>query len=342
MLGFIDMYGDMVECEVELWLNVCMLFEFGLCDFDRCFVVFGVMIVYVVLFFSLVLIYGYLCSYEYISSVICVIKIMCDQLLVDYKVYVCFEIIFFKVFVVIEELIVEGFVDLILFNDYMLGQDQYCNVECYVERFVCDKGMSFEEVVQLIVWCIEECIQFVDVMMYMLDVIFKVCYVYGVVIVSYDDDIVVKVQLMYLFGVLISEFLVIFEVVVEVKRFGLMNVMGVLNVLCGQFYLGNFLVCDVYVVGLLDILVVDYYFLVILLVVLELLKIDKYGFFGVCWLVMFNLVQVFGFFDCGEIVVGKKVDFFVVDDNGIGYVCCVFWGGCKIYFDGLFILVCVV
>lgn len=131
--------------------------------------------------------------------------------------------------------------------------------------------------------------------------------------VSYDDDMMEKINFMVDIGVVISEFFVIIEVVEIVKFCGLMIVMGVLNVMCGMSYFGNFFVCEVYVVGFLDILVVDYYFVVILFVICVFVLVDFEGLVGVVRFVFLNLVKVFGFIDCGEIVIGKWVDVLVID-----------------------------
>lgn len=68
--GFIDMYGDMIELELEFCLCVDFLMEVVVGYFDVCFVVVGVMMVYVGVFFLCMVIDGECCFFEYIFGII--------------------------------------------------------------------------------------------------------------------------------------------------------------------------------------------------------------------------------------------------------------------------------
>lgn len=334
MPGFIDMHGDMVEREVEPRPNVRMPMELGLRDLDRRLAVAGVTTAYAALSFSPASTYGHLRSYEHTSAVIRAVKGMRDQLLVDHKVHARFEITFPKALAVIEELIAEGSVDLISLNDHTPGQGQYRDIERHVQKLAREKGMSLEEAAQSIARRIEERTQPADVMTHTLDAISKACHAHGVAIASHDDDTAAKVGLMHSLGVSISEFPVTMEAAAEAKRLGLMNAMGAPNALRGQSYSGNLSARDAHAAGLLDILAADYHPSAILPAVLELAKTDPNGLAGACRLATANPAHVLGLSDRGEIAVGKRADFLIADDSGIGHVRCVFRNGRKIYSDG--------
>lgn len=130
---------------------------------------------------------------------------------------------------------------------------------------------------------------------------------FGVVLVSYDDIIIDYVDIFVGNGVGFVEFLIIVEVVEVCWKYGIVVMMGVLNLICGGSYLGNVFVVDLVKCDLLDIVLFDYVLVVLLMLVFVLVDIWN-DLFKVMVIVMINLVKVVGLIDCGVIEVGKCVD----------------------------------
>lgn len=90
-------------------------------------------------------------------------------------------------------------------------------------------------------------------------------------------------------------------------------IFGLFNVVCGGSYIGFLGVVEMVEVGFCDMFVLDYFYLV-MLVVMDWLDCEKCVDWLIFWfLILVGFVKVMGFIDCGEIVVGKCVDLVMVE-----------------------------
>ena len=332
--GFVDMHGDMVEREVEPRPNVRMPMELGLRDLDRRLAVAGVTTAYAAVSFSPASTYGHLRSFEHTSAVIRALRTMRSQLLVDHRVHARFEITFPRALSVVEDLIGEGFVDLISLTDHTPGQGQYRDLELHISKIAKDRGLSREDAEANVAQRIAEKTIPAEVMAETLRAISATCHRHGVVLASHDDDTLAKVALMHDLGVAISEFPVTIEALAEAHARGLATAMGAPNALRGQSYSGNLSAREAHAAGLLDILASDYHPSAILPAILELAKTDPNGLAGSARLVTCNPARALAMSDRGEIAEGKLGDLVIADDRGLGHVRATLRNGRTIYSDG--------
>lgn len=123
--------------------------------------------------------------------------------------------------------------------DYVFGQCQFVRLEKYCEYY---QGKYYLSDVEMDVFIVEQVVNFECYSDVVCVVIVDVCQGCGLLVVSYDDVIFVYVCELVGYGMVIVEFLIIVEVVRVSYEYGLQVLMGVFNVVCGGFYLGNVVV----------------------------------------------------------------------------------------------------
>lgn len=305
VFGLIELYIDNLECYIQLCLGVNWLYLVVIFVYDGEFVLIGIIIVFDVVWVGLIFKDGvgyvkYVWFLVMEINVLVVVWCLC----ISYFIYLCIEICSEILMDELVEFILGDCVWLVSLMDYMFGQCQFCDISKFVEYVQGLKGLSNVEFDEYVVWLKDLCVCFGDV--YEVGVVVVVCCL-GVILVSYDDIDVVQVVVSVVYGVRLVEFFMIEEVVWVGYDYGILNIMGGLNLIWGGLYLGNIVVEFLVKVGLLDIILLDYVFFSLLLGVCYLVWLWD-DLLCVFCMVIDVFVCVMGLDDWGWIVVGLCVD----------------------------------
>ncbi|MGR3323375.1 MAG: alpha-D-ribose 1-methylphosphonate 5-triphosphate diphosphatase [Pseudooceanicola sp.] len=334
MPGFIDMHGDMIEREVEPRPNVKMPMELGLRDLDRRLKVAGVTTGYAAVSFNPKSAYGHLRSYEHSKEMLRALKALRPILKVDHRVHARFEINYPNALDVVEELIVDGTVDLLSLTDHTPGRGQYRDLERLAGAIVKSEGISPREAAARVQERIDEKQAVAGDTGATIAAITAACAQHGILLASHDDDTPEKVALMHKLGAVISEFPVTEVAARAAREHGLLTAMGAPNALRGESYSGNLSARAAHAAGLLDILAADYHPSAILPAILVLAESDPDGLAGATRLATANPARALALADRGEIAPGRRADLVIADDTGVGHVRATLRGGEKIFSDG--------
>lgn len=330
--GFIDMHGDMVESAVEPRPNVRMPIEVGLRDLDLRLAAAGITTAYAALSFSPTSVHGHVRSFEHSTMMIRSLKAMRDQLLIDHKVHVRFEVTYPDALHVVCDLLADGMVDLLSLNDHTPGQGQYRDMERFIANMMRRRDMTYEEAVAATHARIAERTRPAEVLTATINDIVALCRDAGVPVASHDDDTTDKVHLMAEMGAAISEFPVTIEAAKEARQRGMAIAMGAPNALRGESYSGNLSAREAWSKGLLDILACDYHPPSMLPATLK--YAEQAGLPTAVSMAARGAARALGLDDRGEIAPGRRADLIVVDPAGLGAVRATFCAGRPVFTDG--------
>jgi alpha-D-ribose 1-methylphosphonate 5-triphosphate diphosphatase len=253
-------------------------------------------------------------SYEHTCNIIRSLKAAKSDTRVDHRIHARFDITFTSAIDALEQLLIDGQVDLVSVMDHTPGQGQYRNLERMIELKAAREGSSVEqaraEVGERLKHTTPE-----EEIYANLQKVSGLCRKYSVSLASHDDDTVTKGNLMADIGAVISEFPVTMEAAETVVSRGLMTAMGAPNAMRGQSYSGNLSAREAHAAGLLHILAADYHPAAILPAIRVLSEADPDGLVGAARLATANPAQALGLTDRGEIAVGKRADLIVVNDR---------------------------
>ena len=328
--GFVDMHGDMIELELEPRPKVDFPMNVAVAHLDSRLAAAGVTTAYAGVSFSRTAKDGERRSFEHTTGIIRALKDNISGLRVDHRIHARFDITYTDAIDALEGLLTAGAVDLVSVMDHTPGQGQHRNVEKLIANRV-KGGLSEAEARNYIEKRMTHAVSSEQILAN-LNRVSKLCADHGVAIASHDDDTVTKTNLMADLGAVISEFPVTIEAAQTAFERGLKIAMGAPNAMRGKSYSGNLSARDAHGEGLLHILAADYHPAAIIPAIQALAPKDPDGLVGTVRMASLNPAQALGLSDRGEIAVGKRADFSVVD--AADRVVATFSNGDVIYSNG--------
>lgn len=175
--------------------------------------------------------------------------------LIRNKVHLRFEINNVEAVPIVEELIMNNYIDELSFMDHTPGQGQYRNLENHKRMMRGLYKMTDEEIDRRIerlsgLPCVDSDI---------LRSLGQISVSRGIPVVSHDDDSIEKLQLVRDWGTSVCEFPVELDVALEAKKMGFYTSMGAPNMFMGRSTSDNLSAMDAFLAGALDMLCSDYY-----------------------------------------------------------------------------------
>lgn len=332
MPGFVDLHGDMIEREIAPRPNAQMPIDFGIHELDKKLAAAGVTTAYAAVSFATESVYGHVRSLETTSAVIEGINRLRDNLLIDHRVHARYEITNVGAAPTLERLLKADEIDMVSLTDHTPGQGQYNNIAAYVasisERRAISEEMAAEIVRKRIAMRDNPQIEV------KLKEIVSLSLQHGLSLASHDDDSVEKVAEMFDLGVTISEFPVTLPAAEEARRRGLWTLMGAPNALRGQSMSGNLSALDATKAGLLTIIAADYHPAAFVPGIFKLADMSEGGLPAAVAMATGNAARSAGLTDRGEITVGQRADFVVVEKGDVHRIRATFRAGRFVYSDG--------
>jgi alpha-D-ribose 1-methylphosphonate 5-triphosphate diphosphatase len=332
MPGFVDLHGDMIEREIAPRPNAHMPIDFGIHELDKKLAAAGVTTAYAAVSFATESVYGHVRSLETTSAVIEGINRLRGDLLVDHRVHARYEITNIGAAATLERLLDAGAIDMVSLTDHTPGQGQYNNVAAYIasisERRAISEDMAAEIVQKRIAMRDNPDIDA------RLKEIVALARRHGLSLASHDDDSVEKVGEMFDLGVTISEFPVTKPAAEEARRRGLWTLMGAPNALRGQSMSGNLSALDAARSGLLSVIAADYHPAAFVPGIFKLAEVAQGGLAEAVAMATAHAARAAGLDDRGEIALGKRADFVVVEKGDVHRIRATFRGGQFVYSDG--------
>lgn len=207
--------------------------------------------------------------------------------------------------------ITEKKVHLISFMDHTPGQGQYRDLEVYRKAIKGYKGLSEEEIEQIIAKHQSKEKLTIEA----IKDIARLAKEYGIAIASHDDDSLEKLDFVQSLGTVISEFPISLEIARKAKEKGLFTMAGAPNVLLGRSHSGNLSAIEAIDEGCIDILCSDYYPSALLHAVFQLHRKYKHGLVEMFNLITINPAKAVNMDDeIGSIAEGKKADVIIIEE----------------------------
>jgi len=217
-------------------------------------------------------------------------------------------------------------------TDHTPGQGQYNNIAAYIasisERRAISEDMAAEIVQKRIAMRDNPQIDAT------LKEIVALTRKHGLSLASHDDDSAEKVAEMFDLGVTISEFPVTAPAAEEARRRGLWTLMGAPNALRGQSMSGNLSALDAARAGLLSVIAADYHPAAFVPGIFKLAEVAQGGLAEAVAMATAHAARAAGLDDRGEIAIGQRADFVVVEKGDVHRIRATFRGGQFVYSDG--------
>lgn len=253
--GFIDMHSDTIEQEIEVRPGVYLPLEIALTELDKRLASSGVTTMYYSLTFSDDSKRGIIRSFAWSDKIVHAIKAMANDLSVNSKVHVRYEITDAQPFPIIKNLIEENLVDLVSFMDHTPGQGQFRTVEQFKNYY----GRRFSNDEKIMTAVMEERIANREAVgVSNAEKIAKLCQMRLIPIASHDDDTAEKIDIMKEMGAVISEFPMSIEAAERAGKLGMAVAVGAPNIVRGKSHNNNLSACELINKKLATIVCSDY------------------------------------------------------------------------------------
>ena len=320
--GLIDMHGDMLERDISPRPGAELPFAMALHELDKRLVATGITTAYAAISFAWHTGQS-LRSDAKARSIMATIHQMRPTLLADHYVHARFEITNPQAGEILEEMILDGQVQLASIMDHTPGQGQYRDIEGYVKQmFEWRKRMGdplggsgsevTEEEVRYSVMVAQARPKAWDSVYSVAEVAKK----HNVILASHDDDTKEKVDLMMEIGIGMSEFPVTKAAAARARERGLHVAMGAPNALQGRSLSGNLSALDAIAERLVDILATDYYPASMLQAAFAIFHRGILPLHEAIKLVSENVADALKLHDRGMLAVGKLADVVLLDNSG--------------------------
>jgi alpha-D-ribose 1-methylphosphonate 5-triphosphate diphosphatase len=332
--GIVDMHGDMLEREIQPRPQAEFPVGLALLELDKRLAANGVTTAFAAISFNWPA-SNTLRTEAQARQIIQTINHMRENLLVDHRVHVRFEITNPQAAPLLDELLRDDQVHLVCLNDHTPGQGQYRNIEQYIKTMtewrqtMVDTGLTEDDLRREVaerqnrpkVWDLAEAI--VDVAKRR-----------NVLLASHDDDTPDKVAFVSSLGVRICEFPVTMEAARAAKDRGLFIAMGAPNALRGGSHSNNLSAVDAIRAGLVDMLASDYHPPSLLHAVFKLYHEAVVSLPQAINLITRNPAQAVGMPDRGALAVGRQADLVLVEESPFVRVRGTFRRGVPVYWAG--------
>ena len=182
-------------------------------------------------------------------------KLREQQYLISHKIHLRYEITYLNGVPFVSELLRNQLIDQISFMDHTPGQGQFRDIENHMKTLIEHRHYTEEEALKHI----EEGKNRKQVDESTLRALADLAHIHKIPLASHDDDSIEKINMVYDWGAVISEFPTELEVTYAAKSKGMAVVMGAPNVLQGKSHSNNLSAKHAIEHGLVDILCSDYY-----------------------------------------------------------------------------------
>jgi alpha-D-ribose 1-methylphosphonate 5-triphosphate diphosphatase len=331
--GIIDLHGDMLERDIEPRPRARFPVALAMHELDKRLAATGVTTAYAAVGFAWRK--SDLRTQETAIEIIRVLNQIKHTLLTDCKIHARFEVTNPETVPILDDMLRQGWIDLVSIMDHTPGQGQYNDTTRYTTFL--KEWLGFTDAELAPVYSrIEEKVEVMAVTprdWTLVKAIIDTALAHKVVVASHDDDTVEKITAQANMGVTIAEFPINIASAEAARARGMHTIMGAPNAYRGESNTGNLSAMDGIRAGVVDILASDYYPAAMLQTPFKLARNGVVPLPVAIRLVTLNPAQAAGLTDRGQIAVGQRADLVLVEPDEEVRVRVTLRGGEAIYMD---------
>jgi alpha-D-ribose 1-methylphosphonate 5-triphosphate diphosphatase len=331
--GIVDLHGDMLERDIEPRPRARFPVDLAMHELDKRLAATGVTTAYAAVGFAWRK--SDLRTQETAIEIIRVLNRIKHTLLTDCKIHARFEVTNPETVPILDDMLRQGWIDLVSIMDHTPGQGQYNDTTRYTTFLKEWLGFTDAELAPVYSRIGEK----VEVMAVtprdwtLVKAIIDTALAHDVVVASHDDDTVEKITTQANMGVTIAEFPINIASAEAARARGMHTIMGAPNAYRGESNTGNLSAMDGIRAGVVDILASDYYPAAMLQTPFKLARNGVVPLPVAIRLVTLNPAQAAGLTDRGQIAVGQRADLVLVEPDEEVRVRVTLRGGEAIYMD---------
>jgi alpha-D-ribose 1-methylphosphonate 5-triphosphate diphosphatase len=331
--GIVDLHGDMLERDIEPRPRARFPVELAMHELDKRLAATGITTAYAAVGFAWRK--SDLRTQETAIEIIRVLNRIKHTLLTDCKIHARFEVTNAETVPILNDMLQQGWIDLVSIMDHTPGQGQYSDTTRYVTFLKEWLGFTEEQLAPIYARMAEK----VEVMAVtprdwtLAKAIIDTALAHDVIVASHDDDTVEKITAQAEMGVSIAEFPVNLHAAEAARAQGMHTIMGAPNAYRGESNTGNLSAMDGIRSRVVDILASDYYPAAMLQTPFKIARNDVLPLPEAIRLVTLNPARAAGLTDRGQIAVGQRADLVLVEPGDEVRVRVTLRGGEAIYMD---------
>lgn len=331
--GIVDLHGDMLERDIEPRPRARFPVELAMHELDKRLAATGVTTAYAAVGFAWRK--SDLRTQETAIEIIRVLNRIKHTLLTDCKIHARFEVRNEETVPILEDMLRQGWIDLVSIMDHTPGQGQYSDTSRYVTFL--KEWLGFTDAELGPVYSrIESKVEVMAVTprdWTLAKAIIDTALAHDVVVASHDDDTVEKITVQADMGVTIAEFPINVASAEAARARGMHTIMGAPNAYRGESNTGNLSAMDGIRAGVVDILASDYYPAAMLQTPFKIVQHGVLPLPEAIRLVTLNPARAAGLTDRGQIAVGQRADLVLVEPGDEVRVRVTLRSGEAIYMD---------
>jgi alpha-D-ribose 1-methylphosphonate 5-triphosphate diphosphatase len=331
--GIIDLHGDMLERDIEPRPRARFPVELAMHELDKRLAATGVTTAYAAVGFAWRK--SDLRTQETAVEIIRILNRIKNTLLTDCRIHARFEVSNAETVPILEDMLRQGWIDLVSIMDHTPGQGQYNDTSRYVTFLKEWLGFTEEQLAPIYTRMAEK----IEIMAVtprdwtLAKAIIETALAHQVVVASHDDDTVEKINTQADMGVTIAEFPINLAAAETARARGMHTIMGAPNAFRGESNTGNLSAMDGIRAGVIDILASDYYPAALLQTPFKVAQQGILSLPQAIRLVTSNPAHAAGLQDRGQIAVGQRADLVLVEPGDEVRVRVTLRGGEAIYLD---------